>query len=80
MTTLYCHACGQFVPDESPSRHGFLINEEARLGAKLVELKTQLLHMSTGGDGYLIRESLQQQIEEAERRREEVLREIGELQ
>jgi len=38
---VFCHACGQDVPPGKIMR-GFLINEKATIGAKLVELERNL--------------------------------------
>jgi hypothetical protein len=66
---VICHCCGQEVPQGSAAEHGMLINEGARLGARIMELTFQLQRVPNVGDLAHLREALSRQIKEAERER-----------
>lgn len=58
---MNCHVCGQPVPEGSDAERGLLINQEARLGARIAELGFQRCMRPSD------RESIDGQIGEAKR-------------
>lgn len=78
---MNCHTCGQTVPEGSDAERGLLLNQEARLGARIVELEFRRARVPNCAAEALRQESIDAQIGEAKRlldavrqRREELSR------
>jgi hypothetical protein len=64
---MNCHCCGQKVPEGSDAERVLLINQEARLSARIVELEFQRSNLPHVAFAVQLRESIDGQIGEAKR-------------